>query len=38
MWTDIVMLIVGRPGYTETDYGFYVAFYLGDFLFRFIFR
>ena len=38
MWTDILMLIVGRPGETETDYGFYLAFYLGDFIFRFIFR
>lgn len=38
MWTDIIMLVVGRPGKTETDYGFYLAFYLGDFLFRFIFR
>ena len=38
MWTDIIMLLVGRPGYTETDYAFYVAFYIGDFIFRFIFR
>jgi hypothetical protein len=38
MWTDIVMLLVGRPGETETDYGFYLAFYTGDFIFRFIFR
>jgi hypothetical protein len=38
MWTDIIMLVVGKPGLTETDYGFYVAFYVGDFIFRFIFR
>ena len=28
MWTDVLMLVVGRPGETETDYGFYLAFYL----------
>lgn len=38
IWTDIVMLLVGKPGKTETDYGFYVAFYVGDLIFRFIFR
>lgn len=38
IWTDIVMLMVGKPGETETDYGFYVAFYTGDLIFRFIFR
>jgi len=38
MWTDILMLVVGRPTETETDYAYYVAFYSGDFIFRFIFR
>ena len=38
IWTDIIMLLVGRPGKTETDYAFYVAFYIGDLIFRFIFR
>ena len=38
MWTDVLMLVVGRPGETETDYAFYLAFYIGDFIFRFIFR
>ena len=38
MWTDILMLVVGRPTETESDYAYYVAFYTGDFLFRFIFR
>ena len=36
--TDIVMLLVGVPGKTETDYAFYLFFYIGDFIFRFIFR
>lgn len=38
MWTDIVMLIVGRPGETQTDYAYYVAFYVGDFIFRWLFK
>lgn len=38
MWTDVVMLVVGRPGETESDYGYYVMYYIGDFLFRFIFK
>jgi hypothetical protein len=38
IWTDIIMLLVGKPGKTETDYAFYVAFYVGDLIFRFIFR
>jgi hypothetical protein len=38
MWTDIVMLVLGQPGETETDYAYYVSYYLGDFLFRFLFK
>ena len=38
MWTDVVMLVIGRPGETESDYFYYVAYYIADFLFRFLFR
>lgn len=38
MWTDIIMLLVGKNGETEVNYYYYVAFYVGDFIFRFIFR
>ena len=38
MWTDVLMLVVGKPETTETDYAYYVAFYTGDLVFRFIFR
>lgn len=38
MWTDIIMMVIGRPGETETDYAYYIAFYIGDFLFRFLFK
>ena len=38
MWTDIIMLLVGKNGETENNYYYYVAFYVGDFIFRFIFR
>ena len=38
MWTDFVMLALGRPGQTESDFAYYVAFYIGDFFFRFIFK
>mmetsp|Transcript_16610 Transcript_16610/g.28294 ORF Transcript_16610/g.28294 Transcript_16610/m.28294 type:complete len:136 (-) Transcript_16610:109-516(-) len=38
IWTDIVMLAIGKPGETEKDYGYYVMFYVFDFIFRFVFR
>lgn len=38
MWTDIVMLLVAVPGQTENDLLYYYAFYVGDFIFRFIFK
>jgi hypothetical protein len=38
MWTDVIMLVVGRPGKTETDYAYYMGFYVGDLMFRWIFR
>uniref|UniRef100_A0A7S3MYS2 Uncharacterized protein n=1 Tax=Strombidium inclinatum TaxID=197538 RepID=A0A7S3MYS2_9SPIT len=38
MWTDAIMLLTGRPGATESDYFYYVAFYATDFVFRFIFK
>lgn len=38
MWTDIVMLLVVEPGKTEADLLYYYAFYVGDFLFRFLFK
>jgi len=38
MWTDVVMLVLGRPGETETDYAYYVMYYIGDFLLRFLFK
>ena len=38
MWTDVVMLVVGKPGQTEVDYAYYFAFYTGDLIFRFLFK
>lgn len=38
MWTDFVMLIVVQPGYTQSDLLYYIFFYIGDFIFRFIFK
>ena len=38
MWTDFVMLALGRPGQTESDFAYYVSFYIGDFIFRWIFK
>ena len=38
MYTDITMIVIGVPGYTETDYMYYIMFYISDFLFRFLFR
>ena len=38
MWTDIIMLAIAKPGETESDYTYYVAFYIFDFIFRWLFR
>lgn len=38
MWTDIVMLTLATPTNTVSSYPFYLSFYVGDFLFRFIFK
>jgi len=38
MWTDMVMILLGTPYNTAEPYPYYLAFYLGDFMFRFIFR
>ena len=38
IWTDISMLSVATPSNTESTYPFFVAFYLGDLLFRLIFK
>ena len=38
IWTDTIMLLVGRPSQTESDYAYYFAFYLADLIFRFLFK
>lgn len=38
MWTDLVMLMLVVPGETEADLLYYIFFYIGDFIFRFIFK
>ena len=38
IWTDIILLTVATPDTTEEDYMYFVSFYLGDLIFRFIFR
>lgn len=38
MYTDVLMMIVGQPGRTLADYIYFQAFYIGDFVFRLIFR
>lgn len=38
MYTDIMMLYLGVPGFTESDYAYYLMFYIGDLLTRFFFR
>jgi hypothetical protein len=38
IYTDIMMLNLAVPGETATDYMYYVAFYVGDLFFRFLFR
>ena len=38
MWIDIVMLSVATPYNTVDDYAYFIAFYIGDFIFRFIFK
>jgi hypothetical protein len=38
MYTDLTMMVIGIPGYTESDYLYYIMFYVGDFIFRFFFR
>lgn len=38
MWTDIVMLLSATPTTTVEDYAYFVAFYVGDFIFRIIFK
>ena len=38
MWTDLIMLATVTPGYTTADLLYYIFFYVGDFLFRFIFK
>jgi hypothetical protein len=37
IWQDIVMLSVGTPCNTVSSYAFYMSFYLGDLIFRFVF-
>ena len=38
MWTDVVMLLLATPATTEEDYAYFMAFYVGDFIFRIIFK
>jgi len=38
IWTDFILLNVATPSTTEDDYMYFMSFYAGDFLFRFIFR
>jgi hypothetical protein len=38
IYTDLLMLFIGVPGDTATDWMYYVFFYVGDFIFRFLFR
>lgn len=38
IYTDIVMIAIGVPGQTQSDYMYYLFFYLGDLTFRFFFR
>ena len=38
MWTDLVMILLGTPYNTSEPYPYYLSFYIGDFIFRFIFR
>ena len=38
IWTDLVMLSIGRIGETEVDYFYYLFFYLADLVMRFLFR
>lgn len=38
MYTDIVMLSIGVPGQTQSDYMYYLFFYIGDLTFRLFFR
>ena len=35
IWTDIVMLSLAKPSNTNEDYFYFVAFYVGDLVFRF---
>ena len=38
MYTDLTMMVIGIPGYTEVDYLYYISFYIADFFLRFLFR
>jgi hypothetical protein len=38
IYTDVMMLYLGVPGFTESDYVYYLMFYLADFVTRFFFR
>ena len=38
IYTDVLMLYLGVPGFTEQDYVYYFMFYSADFVTRFFFR
>lgn len=38
IYFDITMLLLAVPGYTETDYIYYVSYYVADLLMRIYFR
>lgn len=38
MWIDFIMLLTGTSGNTEENFRYYQAFYLSDFIFRFVFK
>ena len=38
IYTDLIMLFIGVPGETTVDWMYYVFFYVGDLVFRFLFK
>ena len=38
IWTDLIMLSLGKPGETESDYAYYMSFYGAELVMRFLFR
>jgi len=38
MWTDVIMIVIGEEGHVVNGYWYYLMFYIGDFIFRFLFK